>query len=139
MTVLHERPGKSREWRELSKMAKEAYGKADPDAHWGMFELVYGGDGGTFLLLTARKSLAEVDREYGMEKKLEAAVGEETLKKMGEMFGETVDSTQSQLFAYNPAMSYVDEAWIKSDPDYWKPAHMVAKSTAVKAEDKAKP
>ena len=139
VTVFHVRPGKSREWQELSKMAKEAYGKADPDAHWGMFELVYGGDGGTFLLLTARKSLAEVDREYGMEKKLEAAVGEETLKKMGEMFGETVDSTQSQLFAYNPAMSYVDEAWIKSDPDYWKPAHMVAKSTAVKAEDKAKP
>jgi hypothetical protein len=134
VTVFHVRPGKGKQWEDLGKIAKEAYGKANPEAHWGMFELVYGGENGTYLLLTARKSLTEVDHEFGMEKQFNAAVGEETLKKMDELFGEAVDSSQSQLFAYNPAMSYVDDSWIKSDPDFWKPApKLVAKSAGAKA------
>jgi len=142
VTVFHVRPGKGRQWEELSKLAVEAFGKADPDAHWGTFELAYGGETGTFLVLTARKSLSEVDREFGMEKKVNAAVGEETLKKMNELIGETVESTQTQLFAYNPAMSYVDDTWIKSDPDFWKPANkMVAKAASAKSatDEKVKP
>jgi hypothetical protein len=136
VTVFHVRGGKSKEWQELVKMAKEAYGKADPEAHWGMFELAFGGDNGTFLLLTARKTLAEVDRGFMMEKQLATTMGEEGRKKMDELFGASVDSSQSQLFAYNPKMSYVEDEWIKSDPDFWKPKSAATMAAKAATEDK---
>ena len=119
--VFKIRAGKAREWEELVKLAKEGYGKGDPQAHWGTFELVYGGDAGTYLVLTARKSLAEVDRGFSMEKEMMAAIGEANGKRMDELFASCVESLQTQLFAFNPSMSYPAEEWIKSDPDFWKP------------------
>jgi hypothetical protein len=142
ITVFKIRGGKSKEWEELVKLAKEGYAKADPEAHWGVFELVYGGDSGTFLLLTARKTLSEVDRNFAMEKQMTTAIGEENGKKMDELFGSCVESVQSQLFAFNAAMSYPAEEWIKSDPDFWKPKTTMAMSTSKKTateEGKAKP
>jgi hypothetical protein len=136
VTVFKIRGGKSREWEELVKLAKENYGKADPEAHWGTFELVYGGDGGTFLVLTARKTLAEVDRNFMMEKQVNAVIGEENGKKMDELFGTCVESVQSQLFAFNAAMSYPADEWIKSDPDFWKPKPVMATSNKPAAEDR---
>lgn len=131
ITAFKIRGGKGREWEELVKLAKEGYAKGDPDAHWGVFELVYGGDSGTYLVLTARKSLAEVDHGFAVEKQVNAAFGEANGKKMDELFASCVESVQSQLFAFNPSMSYPSEEWIKSDPDFWK-----AKSQATMAPPK---
>jgi hypothetical protein len=140
--VFKIRGGKSREWQELVKLAKEGYGKGDPEAHWGTFEMVYGGDAGTYLVLTARKSLAEVDRGFSIEKDVMSAIGEANGKKMDELFASCVESLQTQLFAFNPSMSYPAEEWIKSDPDFWKPKTATAMATPKKpATDdvKAKP
>jgi hypothetical protein len=138
VTVFKVRGGKGKDWEELVKLAKEGYGKGDPDAHWGTFELIYGGDNGTYLVLTARKSLSEVDHGFAIEKQVNAAIGESNGKKMDELFASCVESVQSQLFAFNPAMSYPAEEWIKSDPDFWKPkaATPMAKKPAA---DDAKP
>jgi len=132
VTVFKVRGGKGREWEELVKLAKEAYGKADPAAHWGTFELVFGGEGGTYLVLTARKSLSEVDRTFSMEKDVMSAIGEANGKKMDELFASCVESVQIQLFAFNPSMSYPAEEWIKSDPDFWKPKAVAAMATPKK-------
>jgi len=134
--------GKNREWQELVKLAKEGYGKGDPEAHWGTFEMVYGGDAGTYLVLTARKSLAEVDRGFSIEKDVMSAIGEANGKKMDELFASCVESLQTQLFAFNPSMSYPSEEWVKSDPDFWKPKTQTAMAVPKKpvVEDvKAKP
>jgi hypothetical protein len=132
--VFKIRGGKSREWEELVKLAKEGYGKGDPQAHWGTFELVYGGEAGTYLVLTARKSLAEVDRGFSMEKEMMSAIGEANGKKMDELFASCVESLQTQLFAFNPSMSYPSEEWIKSDPDFWKPKTQTAMASPKKAK-----
>ena len=132
ITVFHVKPGKDKEWEEVVKLAKEGYEKGVPDAHWGMFEQVYGGDGGTYLLLTAHKSLAEIDKGFAEGKQFEAAMGEEKMKKLNELYGDSVSASQQQLFAFNAQMSYVKDEWIKADPDFWKPK--AAASTAAKAE-----
>jgi hypothetical protein len=141
ISVFHVRPGHGKEWEQLVKMVKAAYEKAVPEVHWGMFEQIYGGDGGTYLALTARKTLAEVDRGFQEDKQFEAAVGEEGMKKMDELFGASVSSSSQQLFAFNPHMSYVSEEWIKADPEFWKPkaAAAPAAKAAKKEETKAKP
>jgi hypothetical protein len=130
--VFKIRGGKNKEWQELVKLAKQGYGKGDPEAHWGTFELVYGGDAGTYLVLTARKSLAEVDRGFSIENDVMSAIGEANGKKMDELFASCVESLQTQLFAFNPAMSYPAEEWIKSDPDFWTPKNVTATAKAKK-------
>jgi hypothetical protein len=143
LTVFHVRPGKYKEWNEVVKMAKAGYEKGVPGSHWGMFEEVYGGDGGTYLLLISHKSLAEVDKAFAADKDFAAAVGEDGMKKLDELFAASVESTSQQLFAFSPEMSYPQDEWIKADLDYWKPKAMgAAKAPAAEkpaAEKKDKP
>jgi hypothetical protein len=121
ISMYHVKPGHSRDWRELVKMVKDAYEKGVPEAHWGMFEQRYGGEGGTYLILSARTSLAELDKGDQESKQFMAAMGEEGMKKFAELFSSTVDVSQHQLFAFNPHTSYIYDVWAKSDPDFWKP------------------
>ncbi len=140
ISVYHVRPGHGKDWGELVKMAKAAYDKGVPGAHWGMFEQRYGGDGDTHLLLHARKTLGELDRGPEESKEFAAAMGEEGMKKFIELYGSTIESSQHQLFAFNPRMSYVDQSWVKGDPDFWKPKAAAAPAAKPAAEEKkAKP
>jgi hypothetical protein len=140
ISVYQVRPGHDAEWNEVVKMVKAAYEKAVPKAHWGTYEEVYGGEGGRYLVLTARRTLAEVDRGFEEDKQWVAAIGEDGMKKLGELYGASVESSEHQLFAFNPRMSYVDDAWIKADPDFWKPKPVAAPTAKPVTEDKkAKP
>jgi hypothetical protein len=121
-SIYRVRPGHEREWTEAVKMVKAAYEKGVPGAHWGVFNQVYGGEGGSYLVLTSRKTLAEVDHAFQVEdKQFEAAIGADGMKKLDELIAASVESSLHQLFAFNPHMSYVADEWIKADPDFWKP------------------
>lgn len=135
ISSYHVRPGHSHDWEEAVKLVKAAYEKGVPDAHWGIFRQVYGGDGGTFLVLTAHENLAQIDRgllEDSM--KFAGAMGEDGMKRLSELVAAGVESSQHQLFAFNPNMSYIYDEWIKSDPEYWKPKTVTSMAKA--SEDK---
>ena len=54
-------------------------------------------------------------------------MGEDGMKKFSELLAAADRTSQHNLFAFTPAMSYVSDEWIKADPDFWKPkAHMPA-------------
>jgi hypothetical protein len=132
ISVYHVRPGHNKDWNDLVKMVKSGYEKAVPDAHWGVFAQHYGGEGGTYLILTARKSLSEVDRSFLDSKQFRAAMGEDGMKKLDELVAVTIESSLHNLFAFNPRMSYVPDEWIKSDPDFWKPKAAAMPAAAAK-------
>jgi hypothetical protein len=137
ISAYHVRPGHGGEWNELVKMVKAAYEKGVPDAHWGMYQGVYGTDGDTFLVLTARKTLAEIDRAFKEDDpQFVAAMGEDGMKKLGELVGASVESSQHNLYAFNPRMSYVPDEWIKGDPDFWKPKTVTAPAAKPATEEK---
>jgi hypothetical protein len=137
ISSYHVRPGHNKEWMEAVKMVKAGYERGVPDSHWGMFAQQYGGDGGTYLVLTSHESLAEVDKGLMDDKQFVAAMGEDGMKKLSELVDACVENSQHQLFAINPHMSYVSEDWIKSSPDFWnvKPA---AKAAATPKKDASK-
>lgn len=120
IAVYAVKPGHGPEWEALVKGYKSAYEKALPDAHWAVFESMYGTDnGGVFLIFTPMKSLSEVDKAMGDAKKLVAAIGEAGMKKLEDLEASCVESHRSNLFMFNPKMSYPLDAWVKSDPDFW--------------------
>jgi hypothetical protein len=141
ISAYHVRPGHNKDWVDLVKMVKAAYEKAVPDAHWGVFAHYYGGEGGTYLVLTARKSLSEVDRSFLDSKQFRAAMGEDGMKKLDELAAVTIESSLHNLFAFNPRMSYVADEWIKND-DFWKlkaPAMPAVAPKPATDDKKAKP
>jgi hypothetical protein len=132
--VAHVKPGHYREWLELNKMFKAAYEKAVPDGHWAVYEAAYGYPNGTYLFLTARKSASELDRGPQDDKATMAALGEEGMKKIDELFASSVDSSETQIFAFSPQMSYPPDEFVKADPEFWKPKP--APATSAKQEKK---
>ena len=117
------RPGHEKEFDEVTKMYMDGLGKANPDAHWAMYQSVYGADnGGVYLLFSSMKSLAEVDSGMSNDKKFFEQMGADGMKKVAEMTAACLEDVQENLFAFNPKMSYVADAWVKADPTFWKPA-----------------
>ena len=135
------KPGHTGEWNEAVKMVKDAYEKAVPEAHWGMYREIFGGEGENYIVLTGLKSLSEEDRGLTEDDaRFMGAMGDDGLKRLEELLGASVETSQHQLFAFNPAMSYVPADWMKAD-DFWKPKAMApaAKPAAKPAEKKPTP
>ena len=128
------RPGHRKEWGDIVKLVKAAYEKI-PDVHWATYEAVYGQMGSEYLVFTPLKSASEIDRAAAQDKQFEAAMGEEGLKKLSELEAAAVESSQTNLFAFNPKMSYPSDEWVKADPDFWKPKS-AGSAAPKKAEDK---
>jgi hypothetical protein len=115
------KPGHTKDWEEMVKMYHNGYEKAVPQAQWATFESVYGANnGGEFLVFIPMKSLAEMDTRESDGKKFGAAVGEAGMKKMAELEAACIESQQTNLFQFNPKISYPADEWVKSD-SFWKP------------------
>ncbi|HUX44362.1 MAG TPA: hypothetical protein VMV57_06390 [Terracidiphilus sp.] len=119
ITEYHVRPGHGKDWSDLVKMVIANEKKAGTSAHWAMFSLMFGGSGGTYLIFSSDKSLASIDHGLAEGKKFAEAMGDEGMKKLGEMVSSTVESSTIQLFALNPKQSYPPDAWVKADPEFW--------------------
>ena len=86
LTVFRVRLGHEKQWRDVTRMYKDACEKAGLNIHWGMYETAYGGEGGTYIGLTHRDSLAEIDQERANGKKfVEALGGEEAAAKLDQI------------------------------------------------------
>jgi hypothetical protein len=118
------KPGHVADWERLVKMVTEGYAKGVPEASWTMFEERYGANGDAYIVVTPVKTLGEVDGMLGSGKGFMDAMGEEGMKKMGELEAAAVASWQMNLFAINPKMSNPPDEWVKAEPDYWKPKVM---------------
>jgi hypothetical protein len=145
LTAFHIKPGHVGDWYNLVKMYMAACDKMNRGDHWAAYEVLYGGENGTYITLTHRDSLTEVDKMLagGDQAFIEAMGGPEAIGKFEELVRQTIDSEHTELFSINPKQSYAEEAWIKADPDFWKPkaktAEAVNKPAAAKPVAAAKP
>ena len=124
ISSYHVKPGHNGEWEEIVKMVQAAYEKAGTSAHWAIYDIAFGGEGGTHLVLTGRHSLGEIDDGFAEDKKFGEAIGEDGMKKLEALEASAIDSSSHQLMAVNPRQSYPDDSWVKADPTFWKPKPM---------------
>ena len=135
VTVFHVRPGHRKEWNDLVKLVIDGHNRGDTKANWATYELEYGG-GDEYVLFSVDKGLNEIDEGFADDKKWEAALGEDGLKRVETMAADCIESSDSELFSINPRQSYAPEDWVKANPTFWKPKPRVA---AAETTDKAKP
>jgi len=133
ISQYHVKPGHRSEWLELVKYYQEGYDKI-PNANWATFDSYYGEDnGGLYIAISKMTSLAEDDASMGDDKKFADALGPTKMKQVRELTASCLESSQTNLFHFNPKMSYPGDDWIKADP-FWKPkAPMAAKKPAAPA------
>jgi len=67
------------------------------------------------------KSASEIDRSFITGKQVQEAMGAEGGKKAADLSAAAIETSQTNLFIFNPRISYVQDEWIKADPDFWKP------------------
>lgn len=133
ISLFQVRPGHGKDWADLVKLVIAAYQKI-PSAHWAMYEVAYGQQqNATYAVFVPLKAAAEIDQEFTQDKDFMAAMGEDGMKKLAELEAAAVESRQSNLFSFNPRTSYPQDAWVKADPDFWKPK---AAAMPKKAADK---
>jgi hypothetical protein len=129
------KPGHEMEWESIAKMYVENYGKADPNAHWATYQAMFGHNvGGVYVVFIPMKSLSEVDASMATDMKFMQQLGESGMKKMTELSASSTESVESNVLSFNPKISYVDDAWVKADPTFWKP-----KAAAPASKPAAKP
>jgi hypothetical protein len=114
------RPGHMSEWEELVKLVIDAYKKGVPDAHWGTYQMLYGGES-AFLVITTLKSGEQIDSDFAKEPKFIAALGPEGLKKLETLEASCVESRTTNLFRMAPKMSYPPPAFVEAEPEFWAP------------------
>lgn len=134
MSVFHLRAGHRDEWNKLVKMVKDGHQKAGTSAHWTMYEVAYGPNDGTYMILSADNSMADIDTEFAENKKFLDALGSDGAKEFRSLYASAVESSYSQLFAINPKQSYPMDEWVKGDPDFWKPKPAAATKFAAGAK-----
>jgi hypothetical protein len=117
--VFHVKPGHHKEWDELLKLVLATYGKAIPAAHWACFEGMFGVPDGTFVFLTAIDKASDIDASMLDDKKFAETLGPDGLAKLDELEAASVESSEQQLFLYNPKLSHPSEEFLKADPDFW--------------------
>ena len=137
ISLYRVRPGHRHEWNDLIKLVKDAYEKI-PDVHWAMYEAMYGQEDVTYVVIIPMKSASEIDKNMANDKQFVENMGEDGMKKLSELESSAVEFTQTNLFLFNPAMSYPRDEWVKADPGFWKPKAMHEKATP-KAKSNEKP
>jgi hypothetical protein len=137
--IVHVHPGHGKEFEDLVKMWIAAADKAGVSFHWGAYHIEYGEDAGSYVFFTGDDSMAAIDQSYAENPKFEAALSEDDRKKMRELRTAAIDIDRSELYSVNPAQSYPPEAWVKSDPGFWKPKTAMAAMAKPAAKPADKP
>lgn len=121
ITTVRVRPGHDAEYREARKILVDALKKANADANTSFYSVSAGMPGGTYMIFTPRKSLAELDPNPAMGKAIQDAMGEDTNKKRQKLISDSVTGTDVSIYAISAKMSYVPKEWAKTGGDFWAP------------------
>jgi hypothetical protein len=139
VTTVRIRPGTG--YSEINKIVRAAHEKANVPEHWAIFQVNYGMPSGTFLIFQPLKSLADVDafpQTHGQAYR--DAIGEDGSKQLSELSKANVLSSETNIFAFAPKMSYPSAKMIAGDPAFWAPKpKAAAPAKAAAAKPAAKP
>jgi hypothetical protein len=120
--AVHVKPGHDKHFEEVRKIARAAHEKANLGDHYAVYHVTSGAPGGLYLIILPMKSLSELDNFPTVHgKAYQDALGEEGQKKLDEFTTHGQESSESNIFAFSPKMSYVSKETVDSAPDFWAP------------------
>jgi len=128
VTTVRVRPGHESEYEQINKITREAHQKANIPERWSAWQVNYGMPRGTFIIFQPLKSLADVDafpQTHG--EAYQATIGEEGAKKLRELTNSAILTSETNIVAFSPKMSYPRKEWVEADRQFWTPKPVAAK------------
>jgi hypothetical protein len=77
--------------------------------------------GPTYLVFQSYESLGDLDKAPAIGASVMAALSADDRLALQKFESEGLINTETQRFAMNGPMSYVDQATIDQDPSFWRP------------------
>ena len=115
---LRVKAGFDNDFRTAWRAIAAAHTKANMDEHWAVYEVDAGAPDLTFYFMYPRKTLSEIDKSGPMHGAAgyRDAVGETGRNEQREMFRRSLESSQTLIFKFRPAMSVLTKEWTDTDP-----------------------
>ena len=118
VTTVRVRPGQEDQYAEyVSTMVKAARDKAKAELHIAAYQIIAGSPTTTYMFFRPMKSLAEYDLRIGP--RVREAMSDDQKKRADKMIGETIQFTETSVYAMSPQLSYVSRDMITGDPTFW--------------------
>jgi len=127
ITTFRVRPGRQQEFETIAKKFGAAYKKAAPQSGYRVYQVAAGMPGPTYLIFQSYESLADLDKGPATDAAVMTALGAEDGRAIEKFEAEGLVNSETQRFAMNGPMSYVDQATIDQDPAFWRPKKAAAK------------
>jgi hypothetical protein len=128
------RPGHDSDFMEATKIVRAGYEKANVQPAWATYQIVSGMPSPTFMIFMPMKSLDEIDASMMNTRKIFAGESEDNQKKMMKMAADGYLSVETNIYAFDPKMSYPAKSFAAADPEFWNPKPApIAKKEAAKA------
>ena len=113
------KPGHEGDFAKAAALYRDGYTKAALDNHWAIYSVVSGLPSGTFLVFIPLRSLSLFDKSMSADEAMSRALGPEQMNALNKLVLDGVATYQSQIFAFNPKMSYVNKEMKAADP-FWR-------------------
>jgi hypothetical protein len=113
------KPGHDQDFIRGVTLYGEGSTKAKLDNHWATYQVVSGLAAGSYLLFIPMSSISMFDTRVAEDNAVMTALGAADRAAFGRVYTDGVASSQSQIFAFNPKMSYVSKAMKDADP-FWR-------------------
>ena len=113
------KPGHEEDFVKAASLYRDGYTKAGIDEHWAIYRVMSGLPSGTFLVFLPLRSLSRFDKSMSDGEAMAHALGPDQLNALNKLVLDGVATYQSQIFAFNPKMSYVSKEMKAADP-FWR-------------------
>jgi hypothetical protein len=113
------KPGHEGDFNKAAGIERDGYTKASLDQPWAIFRAVSGMPSGTFYVFLPMRSLAALDKGMSANEAMGRALGPEQMSALDKLVLDGVATSQSQVFAFNPKISYVSKEMKAADP-FWR-------------------
>ena len=113
------KPGHASDFIKAAGLVRDGYTKAGLDQPWAIYRAVSGMPAGTFYVFLPMRSLAALDKGPSNDEAMGRALGLEQTNALNKLVLDGIATSQSQIFAFNPKMSYVSKEMKAADP-FWK-------------------
>lgn len=113
--TVYLRQGSNDEYEEARRLSRGVHERTKSPESRLVYQTLSGAASGTFFVLTPMRSAAEWERVRG------GGLPDPGVRaKIRELLGASVGSSETALFRFSPAMSYVSEEWAGADPEFWR-------------------
>lgn len=113
------KPGHDGDFAKAASLYRDGYTKAGIDSHWAIYRVVSGLPSGTFLVFIPLRSLSTFDKSMTEGEAMSRALGADQMSALNKLVLDGIATYQSQVFAFNPKMSYVGKEMKAADP-FWR-------------------